>query len=180
MGNYKVKPFQHYVLRTPLFPITFYKNTVENYSVANLLVQLENEYVREAIHLASPELLTALDNWKLNPSILSDKKKQALELTFLKYLSRMSARCTPFGIFAGCTDGKITTETNIILEFPKTHSRHTQFDMQFWVALLQDLAKRKEVIPHLKYYPNNSIYGLGDFYRYVEYKYLKTKREHSI
>jgi hypothetical protein len=32
----------------------------------------------------------------------------------------------------------------------------------------------------LRYYPNNSIYALGDFYRYIEYKYVKTKREHSI
>jgi hypothetical protein len=180
MSNYKVHPFQHYVLRTPLFPVAFYRNIATNYSVENLLLQLENSYVREAIQLASPELLTALDKWKSNPLTLSDKKKLALEFSFLKYLSRMSARCTPFGIFAGCTVGKTTTETTIILDSPVNHSRNTQFDMQFWVALLQDLAKQKEVIPHLKYYPNNSIYELGDFYRYVEYKYVKTKREHSI
>jgi hypothetical protein len=180
MNNYKVLPFQHYVLRTPLFPIVFYSNLTANYSVENLLLKLENVYVREAIQLASPELLTALDKCKLNPSSLSDKKKLALEGSFLKYLSRMSARCTPFGIFAGCTVGKIAQETNIILESTEMYSRHTQFDMQFWVAVLQDFAKQKEVIPHLKYFPNNSIYELGDFYRYVEYKYVKTKREHSI
>jgi hypothetical protein len=180
MNKYKVLPFQHYVLRTPLFPISFYSNLAANYSFENLLLQLENDYVREAIYLASPELLTALDKCKSNPSTLSDKKKSALALSFLKYLSRMSARCTPFGIFAGCTVGKITQETNIILESPENHSRHTQFDMQFWVALLQDFSKRKEVMPHLKYYPNTSIYELGDFYRFVEYKYIKTKREHHI
>jgi hypothetical protein len=180
MNKYKVQPFQHYVLRTPLFPITFYKNVLENYTDENLFLQLENEYVREAIHLASPELLIALDKWKSNPSSLSDKKKRASELSFLKYLARMSTRCTPFGLFAGCKVGKITAETNIILESPETHSRHTQFDMQFWVSLLQDFAKRKEVTPHLRFHPNNSIYELGDFYRYVEYKYIKTKREHSI
>jgi hypothetical protein len=52
--------------------------------------------------------------------------------------------------------------------------------MQFWVALLQELADRKELRQHLKCYLNNSAYELGDFYRYVEYKYVKTKREHSI
>ncbi|HEU4788848.1 MAG TPA: lantibiotic dehydratase family protein, partial [Flavobacterium sp.] len=124
--------------------------------------------------------LTALDKWKLNPSNVSDKKKQALELSLLKYLARMSSRCTPFGLFAGCTVGKKASETNIILESREMYSRHTQFDMQFWVALLQDFAKRKEVTPYLKYYQNTSIYELGDFYRFVEYKYIKTKREHSI
>ncbi|PJJ09861.1 lantibiotic biosynthesis dehydratase-like protein [Flavobacterium sp. 1] len=180
MNKYKVLPFQHYVLRTPLFPISFYSNLAANYSFENLLLQLENDYVREAIHLASPELLSALGKCKSNPSTVSDKKKLALELSFLKYLSRMSARCTPFGIFAGCTVGKITPETNITLESQENHSRHTQFDMQFWVALLQDFSRRKEVIPHLKYYPNTSIYELGNFYRFVEYKYIKTKREHHI
>jgi hypothetical protein len=180
MNKYKVLPFQHYVLRTPLFPIAFYKNVLENYSEEHLLLQLENLYVREAIHLASPELLTALDKWKLNPSNVSDKKKQALELSFLKYLTRMSTRCTPFGLFAGCTVGKITSVTNIILESPEMYSRHTQFDVQFWVVLLQEFARQKEVKPYLKYYPNTSIYELGDFYRFVEYKFIKTKREHSI
>ncbi|WP_281322199.1 lantibiotic dehydratase family protein [Flavobacterium aestivum] len=180
MNKYNVLPFQHYVLRTPLFPIAFYKEVLENYSQEHLLLQLENFYIREAIYLASPELIVALDKWKSNPSSISDKKKKALEISFLKYLARMSARCTPFGLFAGCTVGKIAEETNIILECPEFYARHTQFDMQFWVALLQNLAKRKEVIPLLKFYPNNSIYQLGDFYRYVEYKYIKTKREHSI
>ena len=130
--------------------------------------------------MASPELFTALDKWKENPSSLSDKKRNGLEISLLKYIARMSARCTPFGLFAGCTVGKIASETNIILDSSENFSRFTQFDMQFWVALLQEFAKRKEVRPHLKYYPNNSIYALGDFYRYVEYNYVKTKREHSI
>lgn len=180
MHNYQVRPFSHYVLRTPLLPISFYRNVLENYSEEALLLQFENPYIREAIRMASPELLTALDKWKADPCSLSHKKRDSLQLSLLKYSSRISARCTPFGLFAGCTVGKITSETNIILHSPEKFSRFTQFDMQFWVALLQDFAKREDVIPHLNYYPNNSIYVLGDFYRYVEYQYVKTKREHSI
>jgi len=180
MNNYQVRPFSHYVLRTPLFPLTFYWDVLENYSEETLLLQFENPYVREAIRMASPELLTVLDKWKADPSSLSDKKRNSLQLSLLKYIARISARCTPFGLFAGCTVGKITSETNIILNSPENFSRFTQFDMQFWLALLQDFAKREEVTSHLNYYPNNSIYALGDFYRYVEYNYVKTKREHSI
>lgn len=180
MNNHQVLPFLHYVLRTPLFPLPFYFDLLENYSEEALLLQFENPYVREAIRMASPELLTALDKWKTDPSSLSPKKRDSLQLSLLKYSARISARCTPFGLFAGCTVGKITSDTNIILHSPEKFSRFTQFDMQFWVALLQDFAIREDVIPHLNYYPNNSIYALGDFYRYVEYKYVKTKREHSI
>lgn len=180
MNNHQVLPFLHYVLRTPLFPLPFYFDLLENYSEEVLLSQFENPYVREAIRMASPELLTALDKWKADPSNLSHKKRDSLQLSLLKYSARISARCTPFGLFAGCTVGKITSETNIILHSLEKYNRFTQFDMQFWVALLQDFAKREDVKLHLNYYPNNSIYGLGYFYRYVEYQYVKTKRVHCI
>ncbi|MDI5898133.1 lantibiotic dehydratase family protein [Flavobacterium yafengii] len=180
MNSDQVRPFTHYVLRTPLFPLSFYWYILENYSEETLLSQFENTYVREAVRMASPELLMALDKWKADPSSLSDKKRDSLQLSLLKYIARISTRCTPFGLFAGCSVGKIVSETNIILHSPENFSRFTQFDMQFWVALLQEFAKREEVIPYLKYYPNNSIYVLGDFYRYIEYNYVKTKREHSI
>lgn len=179
-NNYQILPFSQYVLRTPLFPLSFYCDILKNYSQEALLLQFENPYVKEAIRIASPELLTALDKWKSDPCSLSDKKRNGLELSLLKYIARLSARCTPFGLFAGCSVGKITSETNIILHSVEHFSRFTQFDMQFWVAVLHQFASRKEVGKHLKYYPNNSIYSLGDFYRYVEHNYVKTKREHTI
>jgi hypothetical protein len=180
MSNYKVQPFSSYVLRTPTFSLSFYEDLLENYSQEALLLQFENLYVREAIRMASPELLSALDKWKAKPSSLSEEKRNGLEITLLKYIARMSARCTPFGLFAGCTVGTIAPETNIFLEATENFTRFTQFDMHFWVAMLQEFSKRKEVKAHLTYFPNNSIYTLGDFYRYVEYKYVKTKREHHI
>jgi len=180
MHNYQVRPFSKYVVRTPTFPVSTYLNLVNDYSSQALLTGFKNHVFREAIRIASPELLTALDKWKENPASLSIKKRDALALTLLKYNARMSSRCTPFGLFAGCAVGKLAYKTNIILESPENFKRFTQFDMQFWVALLQELADRKELRQHLKFHLNNSAYELGDFYRYVEYKYVKTKREHSI
>ncbi|OUL63853.1 lantibiotic dehydratase family protein [Flavobacterium sp. AJR] len=180
MNIYKVHHFSQYVLRTPLFPISFYLNVIENYSQEGLLEAFENRLVREAIYIASPELVLALDKWKNDSSDYSNKKENGLEITLLKYIARMSARCTPFGLFAGCTTGKIDSETNCILKSPASFNRFTQFDRQFWLGMLQEFGKRKEIRNHLKYYPNTSVYTLGDFYRYVEYKYVNTKKEHSI
>ena len=180
MNNHKVQYFSQYVLRTPLFPLSFYCNVLENYSSDNIVHVLDSPFVREAIRMASPELLESLDRWKTDPSSLSNKKKLGLEFSLLKYIARMSSRCTPFGLFAGCAAGTMASETKITLESIDNFTRYTQFDMQFWVALLNQFANRKEVRKHLKYYSNNSIYRLGDFYRYVEYTYVKTKREHSI
>ncbi|WP_202702574.1 lantibiotic dehydratase family protein [Flavobacterium sp. UGB4466] len=179
-SNFKIASFDAYVLRTPLFPLSLYLSTVENYSAEKAKLQYQNPLIREAIHLASPDLTKELDKWVKTDSNLSVEKAKKLELTFLKYLARMSSRCTPFGLFSGCSVGRTAAETKIILEDTDRFERFTQFDMQFWVMLLQEISKKKEVIPHLKYYPNNSIYKIGDFYRYIEYKSIETKREHSI
>ncbi|MRX69341.1 Lantibiotic dehydratase, C terminus [Flavobacterium resistens] len=180
ISNIKITSFDDYVLRTPLFPLSLYLNTVENYSIEKAKLQYQNPIVREAINLASPDLKKELDKWVKTDSNLSVKKAKRLEYTFLKYLARMSSRCTPFGLFSGCSVGRTGAETRIILEDSEKFERFTQFDMQFWIMLLQEVSKKKEVVPHLKYYPNNSIYKIGDFYRYTEYKSIDTKREHSI
>ncbi|TDP02474.1 lantibiotic dehydratase family protein [Flavobacterium sp. 245] len=180
ISNTKIASFDDYVLRTPLFPLSLYLDTVDNYSIEKVKRHYQNPLVREAINLASPDLIKELDKWAKTDSNLSVKKAKRLELTFLKYLARMSSRCTPFGLFSGCSVGRIDVQTRIILEDSEKFERFTQFDMQFWIMLLQQVSRKKEVMPHLKYYPNNSIYKIGDFYRYIEYKSLGTKREHSI
>jgi hypothetical protein len=178
--SYKIVPFSSYVLRTPLFPLSFYFDLLENYSLEKVAEVYQIPLVKEALGLASPDLVKELDKWLKKEDTLSAEKAKKLEITFLKYIARMSSRCTPFGLFAGCSMGRIAGETKITLEESDKFKRNTQFDMQFWVALLQEIGTKKEIIQHLKYYPNTSIYKIGDFYRYVEYKYVDTKREHVI
>lgn len=178
--QFKIFPFSQYVVRTPLFPISLYQDLSANYSRKNAINIYNQPLIREALNLASPELVKELDKWINNDLNFVDNKKTALELTLLKYIARMSSRCTPFGLFAGCSVGKIESQTNVVLKHSIKHKRFTQFDMQFWVALLQNIASRKTAIYNLKYFPNSSIYELGDFYRYIAYKYVKTNREHTI
>jgi hypothetical protein len=177
---FKIKPFAEYVLRTPLMPLSFYLNTIKNYSTEKTKQLYHSPLIKEAISLASPELIKELEKWVKEDANLSNEIITKLEITFLKYVARMSSRCTPFGLFACCSMGRIADETKIILEDSEKFKRLTQFDMQFWIALLQEIAVKKQVIPHLKYYPNGSIYQIGEFYRYIEYKYVETKREHII
>lgn len=75
MNNYKVLPFSQYVLRTPTFPLSTYLDLLNNYAAERVLKGFENPFFREAIRIASPELLTALDKWKFEPSSISAKKK---------------------------------------------------------------------------------------------------------
>jgi lantibiotic biosynthesis protein len=180
MSKPQIHSFSHYILRTPAFAIDSYLNLLNNYSEATLLSQLDNAYIKEALLLASPELYTALCKWQENPTALGNDKQKSLAITLLKYLARMSTRCTPFGLFAGCTVGEISTATNILVDSPNNFTRFTQFDMHFWVGMLQEYTKRKEVRAQLTFYPNNSIYVIGDFYRYIESKFVDKKIEHTI
>jgi len=111
-------------------------------------------------------LIGVVEKYWANPSSFSGKKKEQLAFSVLKYYARMATRCTPFGLFAGYTAGNIKEQTSIVLAPYQNYNRHTVFDVQFWLALLQKFASQKAVRQHLIYYPNTSIYSIGDFYRY--------------
>ncbi|SHM78870.1 Lantibiotic dehydratase, C terminus [Flavobacterium xanthum] len=180
MHHYQIRPFSSHVLRTPLLPLSFYTKIMEKEAVISVFEQLQDSLVHEALQLASPELILLVEKYWENPQSLSNKKTTALAYSVLKYCARMASRCTPFGLFAGCTVGEKGQTTNIVMDHKELFQRHTQLDMQFWIALLQELVKQEEVRNTLSYKPNTSLYEVGSFYRYVEYRYQGTKRQHSI
>src|SRR5437764_7674262 len=55
---------------------------------------LSRPVVIEALYLASPALLEALDEWRRDPD---SKKGRRAEETLVRYAIRMTARATPFG-----------------------------------------------------------------------------------
>ncbi|WP_242499181.1 AraC family transcriptional regulator [Flavobacterium sp. 140616W15] len=61
---------------------------------------LNNEDVSEAICIASPELHQEMLKIINNDSLEVSK---SLILSLAKYVIRMGARCTPFGLFSGCS-----------------------------------------------------------------------------
>lgn len=92
----------------------------------------------------------------------------------------MTSRCTPYGLFAGCSLGVFADETNIIIEQAQNHNRHTRLDMNYLVSLSQSLAKDDIIRNRINFFPNSSIYKLGDKIRYVEYYYQNGQRKHNI
>ncbi|WP_445709778.1 lantibiotic dehydratase family protein [Flavobacterium sp.] len=181
--NNKIKfsAFPTAVLRTPLFPVSSYVNLMNAYSIDALFGFAKNSFVKNALALASPELWLEIEKYLENPSRFSAEKIKALEIALLKYVARMCARATPFGMFAACTTVTLGKKTAIALAEKENYKAHTQFDMQFWIAFLQEVAKDPTVKEQLLYFPNTSLYAVGDFYRYIEYKFnAKKRREHSI
>ncbi len=174
-------PFQNFILRTPLLPFSFLTEFLcsENVDEISLKKFCERKEIQEAIFLASPNLYDKINKWLKNK--LTDKKElERLPFSVYKYLARMASRSTPFGLFAGISVGKITDRTRLELPLLEEYRRVTRLDMNYLCALAADLSKMPEVQNTLKYYPNTSIYKLGGQLRYVEYIYIKSKRNHNI
>lgn len=175
------KCFANYCLRNPLFPVSFYSNLTNKKTITTEMLNAiwENKVVQDALFLASPNLFSEIDKL-FNHKITDLIKKEKITLSFLKYICRMSTRCTPFGLFAGCCIGSFATKTGINLTNYQSFYRKTRFDMNFLVALALDLANKPSIKKQLLFYPNSSMYSAGTHLRYIEYTYLKNKRLHSI
>ena len=175
--------FNKFILRTPLYSLNFYKNFTsgERISDEEFLETLKDPILKEAIYLASPALYTAINKWiNTRESSKSTEDFEKIKHSILKYISRLSSRSTPFGLFAGCTIGNINTTTNIVLSGATYNERHTRFDMNYLVALSQNLTKIEFIKKQLLFHPNKSMYEVADKIRYIEYYYINGKRHHQI
>jgi class I lanthipeptide synthase len=170
------KIIDNYYLRTPLLPIKFYEDFLNTPSFERLL---ENKIFIEALYLASPTLYKQVISWK-EQKLKDPKKIKHLECTILKYVSRISTRCTPFGLFAGCVVGKFDTKTNIQLNKIELFDRFTKFDMSFLTSFKDFILNTEIVRNELLFYPNNSLYKTIGDYRYVEYHLEENNRTYSL
>ncbi len=176
------KTFSQFVVRTPMFPLSFF-NTFINDEIEKqnntLRIICLNPIVQEAIFIASPSLYDALIKWK-DLGINNAKKENNFKNSFLQYLIRMCARCTPFGLFAGFSVGEFGDATKIFLDNYENNKRLTSLDMDYLCSLSQEVSKLSDIRGSLKYYPNNSSYVVGKRLRYVEYIYSNHERQHRI
>ncbi|WP_394750051.1 lantibiotic dehydratase family protein [Spongiimicrobium salis] len=174
------KHFPRFVLRTPVLSFDFYKKLTSGTTIPNSTLKqvYEEPLIKEACFLASPSLYFEMEKWAKGE--LDKKKEKKIRYSLLKYLTRMTARCTPFGLFAGCSLGEFHSSTVIKIGLPHSNTRHTRLDMNYLVAFSHDISKKKGIREQLRYYPNSSIYSTGKQLRYIEYYYVESRRHHHI
>ncbi|WP_136468902.1 lantibiotic dehydratase family protein [Flagellimonas onchidii] len=175
------KIFDKTILRTPTFSISDYFLTLSKIELSEETFKelMQDPFFKEAIFLASPSFLREIEKLLKSPCSFSDKKKEQIQYSLLKYFSRISSRCTPFGLFAGISIGRFGKETKIVTR-QKDIKRRTRLDMDYLDALSKDLAKKSTIKNQILFYPNSSIYKLGKEVRFVEYYYNNGKRNHDI
>ncbi|WP_018616399.1 lantibiotic dehydratase [Segetibacter koreensis] len=175
-------PHTSFVVRNPLFPIeVFFKwkspNGINTESSKEILREALRKFYQqpiatEALYIGSPDLYEQLLLWLENKIEKSDKREKT-ELALAKYMIRMCTRCTPYGLFASCTLGKISDTTSIKLEEKESLQRFGRLDMDYVCQLYSHLLKQKEVCNQLKFYPNSSMYPLGNNLRYIEHRFTE-------
>ena len=153
-------PFNTFIFRTHYFPISALSDFGR--------FSCESTF-KEMLQIATPDLSENID-----------KNTDRVLFAVYRYYQRACTRSTPFGLFAGCSVGKIGDRTNIQLSEQKKYKRSTRLDMNYICALTQQIEKNKNIREQLLYYPNSSIYPIGNYLRYVEYHYRKTRRIHRI
>jgi thiopeptide-type bacteriocin biosynthesis protein len=135
--------------------------------------------VREALFVASPSLDEALEIWTQAPT--SERGLKA-ERSLVRYIARMCGRPTPFGLFAGCTVGRVDASSPTRLELaPRAqYRRHTRLDMDYLFALCETLAREPELRERLRYRPNSSLYRAAGRVRYVEARLDGKERSYHL
>ena len=181
MKNYTL--FPKYIFRTPILPFSQFIGTFDGINAEETLLKLQEYFnvpvIGQALYVASPDLHATYQNWIKGE--LKDKQRiENLSFALLKYLSRMSSRCTPFGLFASVNIGNWGKESKIVLGDKDNHYQYTRLDMQYLCQLKNELTANKAIKEVILFYANNSIYTVGDELRYVEFNPAEKAQNHKI
>ncbi|WP_285569656.1 lantibiotic dehydratase [Geothrix limicola] len=122
--------------------------------------------MREAVALASPDLASRLEAWQ--DGSMEPTAARRLEWALLKYLSRMSHRATPFGLFAGVSLGSWTSTSRLSVPAWREGRKVMRLDWGVLESAVDRLEQEADVRNLLTYRPNSSLYARGGWYRYLE------------
>jgi thiopeptide-type bacteriocin biosynthesis protein len=133
--------------------------------------------VEEALFVASPRLHASLRGWRDDPD---SPKSVKVERALVRYVSRMSARPTPFGLFAGWSTGTVARTTTLELGPRAGYRRHTRLDMEYLSSLVEELERDRDVRRALVYRPNSGIHTSARRLRYPEARMSGGVRSHHL
>ena len=110
-------PFPTFVFRTPCVSFPRFAKTLTRLETDESHWQqfLQDSSLQEAIFLGSPVLYDEIQKF-LNGALVVPKEVNKLKMSVLRYYTRMSTRCTPFGLFAGFSLGQLgeTSEMELV------------------------------------------------------------------
>ncbi|MBK9071521.1 MAG: lantibiotic dehydratase [Myxococcales bacterium] len=156
-----------FVVRTPCLSVS---TVIADSNHAEVLRQrlrelVGNPAVRESLLIASQSIDAAIDDWLADPWAA---KNRATERSILRYVTRMSTRATPFGLFSACTVGNFDEHTALELADRAKWQRRTRIDNDYLFDAVLALGQDRELRKTLTYWPNDTGYIAAGKLRYAE------------
>ncbi|MDW3191890.1 MAG: lantibiotic dehydratase [Cytophagales bacterium] len=155
------------ILRSCVYPLDSINKIPNNGSLDIFISELvKDQYFINSILHASPSLHHEID--KLEKGQLGPVEVEKLHISLMKYYIRMSTRCTPFGAFAGLVQGEVGNENKIELGEQNENTFFHRLDYKCLYRIIRSLMRDDQIKFSVKYYLNNTIYKVGEKYRYFE------------
>jgi thiopeptide-type bacteriocin biosynthesis protein len=126
---------------------------------------VDRPHLREALFVASPSLDEALEAWLDD---MSAPRARGIVEILVRYFARMSARSTPFGLFSGCSVGRVGDVTELSLGDRASYRRHVRLDMHYLAALCDELRRDPAIHDAVRYEPSSALWRCEDGIRYPE------------
>ena len=165
-------PSGAFCLRTPLLPFGLLAAWGAGQDASGTRDELRSlarrPELREAILLASPALHDALTTWLDAPHTLPAERQARVERAVIKYLTRLTSRPTPFGLFAAVATGTVGRDTRLEVSPAAACRRHTRLDNELLFALARALHADPAIVAVARFRPNDSLVFTAGQGRYTE------------
>lgn len=161
------------IIRQPLLSLNKYNQIPEKEKELNSFIDslFFNKEFSEAVYLSSPSLYK---EWE--KVVKKEKERGKINEAILKYFLRSVSNTVPFGLFTSYT----TLSSNSSLDNEKKYKRYSSIDLEYLLNLLNHLNQYPIIIQTVKYRRNNTIYKIGDKYRYIEPKFSKGNISYTL
>jgi thiopeptide-type bacteriocin biosynthesis protein len=133
--------------------------------------------VREALYLASGDFAALVDEWRRSDD---SEHTAGVPVGVFKYMSRLCARATPFGVFAGHAIGTVAVKTNLRVTSASELSTATTLDGAYLVSVCEFLRDTDTTRASLRFHPNSTIYAFAGQLRYARFTQAGTIRIYHL
>jgi thiopeptide-type bacteriocin biosynthesis protein len=185
---------EFFVLRTPALPVeellawSACQNGGTDWAAkvallrAHLRDLIERPEIVQSLFVASPSLQSGLEYWRKDPD---SKKGLQAERALTRYFARMCARSTPFGLFSGCSVGRVAngdgpSSTELRLDARSSYRPNTRLDFDYLFALTRGLRRDPVIAAQLRYWPNTSLRRAGEVWHYLESRVAGSNRSYHL